>query len=480
MKNAAVYIRVSTDDQVEYSPDSQLTEIKNYAKRHDMLIDPSHIYTDAGISGRNARKRPQFQKMIANAKEKPSPFDVILVWKFSRFARNQEESILYKSLLRRENNIEVVSITEETGDNMFGPLIERIIEWMDEFYSIRLGEEVRTKMTYVAEKGRFQTSPSFGWNKIPNQDVLQINPVESKWCSYMRRAALRGDSMLSIARELNRNGVKTKRGNQFDARAVEYILRNPMQIGCVRWTPTGKMLSKRIYDSPDTITSKSDQVPPICSEDEFQAVQKELNRRKALRKKYDKPEDVQKHWLSGIVRCSNCGSTLSYSPANHGFQCWKYAKGLCSVSHYISAPKLEAAVVKALERVVVTDEFIKENTRPVEPAGLFDYAEQLEHLEKMLERAKQAYVRGIDNIDEYSVNKTRIQAEIDQIKSLQRKAETKMEYPTEEEVNNRIIDVITLIKGDSDKKIKHESILSISSSVEFSRLTGSIKIDFSL
>lgn len=480
MKNAAVYIRVSTDDQVEYSPDSQLKEIKNYAKRHDMLIDPSHIYTDAGISGRNARKRPQFQKMIASAKEKPSPFDVILVWKFSRFARNQEESILYKSLLRRENDIEVVSITEETGDNMFGPLIERIIEWMDEFYSIRLGEEVRTKMTYVAEKGRFQTSPSFGWNKIPNQEVLQINPVEAKWCAYMRSAILRGDSLLSIARELNRNGIKTKRGNQFDARAIEYILRNPMQIGCVRWTPTGKVLSKRIFDSPDTITSKSDQVPPICSEDEFQAVQKELDRRKSIRKKYDKPQDVQKHWLSGIVRCSNCGSTLSYSPANNGFQCWKYTKGFCNVSHYISAPKLEAAIIEALEQVVVTDEFIKENTRPAEPAILFDYSDQLKQLENMFERAKQAYVRGIDTLDEYSANKSRIQAEIDQIKRLQQESERKIQYPDAEEVSNRIVDVIALIKGDFDKKIKHESILSISSNVEFSRPTGSIKIDFSL
>ena len=49
MKTAAVYIRVSTEDQTEHSPESQLTEIKKYAKRHDMIIDAAHIYTDAGI-----------------------------------------------------------------------------------------------------------------------------------------------------------------------------------------------------------------------------------------------------------------------------------------------------------------------------------------------------------------------------------------------------------------------------------------------
>ena len=128
MKTAAVYIRVSTDEQAEYSPDSQLAEAKAYAARNGMIISPDHVYTDVGISGRKANKRPAFMRMVAEAKGKPSPFDVILVWKFSRFARNQEESILYKNLLKKECNVEVVSISEEVGDSVFGSLIERIIE----------------------------------------------------------------------------------------------------------------------------------------------------------------------------------------------------------------------------------------------------------------------------------------------------------------------------------------------------------------
>ena len=172
MKTAAVYIRVSTDEQAEYSPDSQLTEAKAYAARHGILISPEHIYTDVGISGRKATKRPEFMKMISAAKEKPSPFDVILVWKYSRFARNQEESILYKSLLSKECNVEVVSITEETGDSVFGSLIERIIEWMDEFYSIRLSEEVTTKMTYAAERGQIMSIAPFGYRKESGQPMV--------------------------------------------------------------------------------------------------------------------------------------------------------------------------------------------------------------------------------------------------------------------------------------------------------------------
>ena len=73
MKNAACYIRVSTEDQTEYSPDAQLKELRDYAARHELLIAPEHIFIDAGVSGRKASKRQQFQNMIATAKSKDRP-----------------------------------------------------------------------------------------------------------------------------------------------------------------------------------------------------------------------------------------------------------------------------------------------------------------------------------------------------------------------------------------------------------------------
>ena len=116
MRTAAAYIRVSTDDQVEFSPDSQLKEIRKYAKAHDLILPDEFVFADEGISGRKAEKRPQFQRMIGTAKLKPKPFDVILLWKFSRFARNREDSIVYKSMLRKQCGIEVVSISEQLTD----------------------------------------------------------------------------------------------------------------------------------------------------------------------------------------------------------------------------------------------------------------------------------------------------------------------------------------------------------------------------
>ena len=132
-KVAALYIRVSTEDQTELSPDAQKRLLLDYAQKNDMIVSGDFIFTES-VSGRHAQKRPEFRKMIALAKQPSHPIDVILVWKFSRFARNQEESIVYKSMLKKDN-VDVISVSEPLIEGPFGSLIERIIEWMDESVS---------------------------------------------------------------------------------------------------------------------------------------------------------------------------------------------------------------------------------------------------------------------------------------------------------------------------------------------------------
>ena len=147
MKIAAAYIRVSTDDQLEYSPDSQLIQIRRYAKANSFNLPEEYIFIEEeGRSGRYSVKRPEFLRMISTAKKKPKPFDAILVWKYSRFARSRQDSIIYKSMLRKELGIEVISISENLGDDKMSIITEAIIEAMDEFYSVNLAEEVTRGM----------------------------------------------------------------------------------------------------------------------------------------------------------------------------------------------------------------------------------------------------------------------------------------------------------------------------------------------
>ena len=131
----AAYIRVSTDEQTELSPTAQLRMIQKAAMNDGFSIPEKFIFIEKrGISGRHAENRPEFLRMIALAKSaRPAPFSRLYLWKFSRFARNQEESIFYKGILRKKCGVEIKSISEPIMEGMFGRLIETIIEWSDEY-----------------------------------------------------------------------------------------------------------------------------------------------------------------------------------------------------------------------------------------------------------------------------------------------------------------------------------------------------------
>jgi len=131
----AIYARVSSERQdVDLSISAQLKALRDYATRNAHMVVKE--YVDEAESGRSI-DRPGFKQMIATARHKPPLFTAILVWKLSRFARNREDSIIYKSLLRK-HGIQVISINEPVEDTPSGRLLEGIIEVIDEFYSANL------------------------------------------------------------------------------------------------------------------------------------------------------------------------------------------------------------------------------------------------------------------------------------------------------------------------------------------------------
>ena len=247
----AAYIRVSTEDQIEFSPDSQRKALLSYAEKNNMYLPNEFIFVDEGISGKTTTKRPSFNKMIGLAKSSPKPFDAILVWKYSRFARNREDSIVYKSMLRKELGINVISISENVGDDKMSIIFEAMIEAMDEYYSINLAEEVKRGMTEKAIKGGVLSIPPFGYRV--NNGVYEVVPSEAVIIRKVFNDYINGKGFLSLAKELNAMGIKTHRGNLIENRTIEYWLNNPTYIGKTRWNPTGA--TSRDYHNQNVIIS---------------------------------------------------------------------------------------------------------------------------------------------------------------------------------------------------------------------------------
>lgn len=417
----AAYIRVSDERQDEYSPDSQLKKIREYARKEGCIIPDEYVFYDDGISGRSAKKRADFNRMIATAKEKDHPFGTIYVWKFSRFARNQEEAIVYKNLLRKAG-VSVKSVSEPIPEDHFGTLIERVIEWMDEFYSINLGVEVTRGMEEKISRGEPVSPAPFGYKNIENSYAIDEASAEIVREIFERYAG--GEKQREIAMSLGQRGVRTRYGKMPENRWVDYILWNPVYIGKQRWTLDGSKKVSTRYHRNEGINISDGNWKPIISMELWEKVQGMLQAQKKAYPKYAKRQQPIDYMLKGLVRCDDCGGTLAMSSSFSGksktrsMQCCNYSRGKCHTSHSITIPRIEAAFFEGLEMAVASKQFtITPTPKKTKEVPSVDYDKLIAVEERKLKRAKEAFLAEIDTIEQYKENKTEITQRIESLKA---------------------------------------------------------------
>lgn len=475
---AAAYIRVSTDEQAEQSPESQLIEIRKYADRNGIILPDEYIFMDEGISGKRTENRPAFMQMIGTAKERPAPFDTILLWKFSRFARNQEESIVYKALLRKQCGVDVVSVSEPLPGGMFSSLIERIIEWFDEFYSIRLSQEVKRTMTVKAGRGEFQSSPSFGYRADTSADktILVPIPEEAAIVQEIYNRFNAGDGCYKIARWINSQGITTHRGNPFENRTVEYILRNPVYIGKLRWTPTGR--TRRNFNNADTIVADAAH-EPIITQEVWDSAQHRLDEIKAMWGYKARPTYELKDWLGGVVRCSECGCTLIFAKP-HYFKCNNYVRGRCRSSQHIHVNKLHEAIIGKLQKDARPSSpinFTLERRSNKEGGEIERLNLHLADLNRRKERLMDAYLSAAMDLETYQKMNLQLTEGIEEAKSrladLQ-KPDSGLSYET---AKAKIQEALKTIESpDASIEDKNTAIRSIAEKIVFCKDQGTLDI----
>ena len=147
--NAVIYARYSSDNQREESIEGQLRECKEFAEANDMTIVDTYI--DRALSAKTDN-RPDFQRMIKESVK--GAFELVIVWKLDRFARNRYDSAHYKAVLQK-NGVKVVSATEKISQTPEGILLESLLEGMAEYYSAELAEKVTRGLTENALKCKY-------------------------------------------------------------------------------------------------------------------------------------------------------------------------------------------------------------------------------------------------------------------------------------------------------------------------------------
>lgn len=363
----AIYARCSADKQAEkdLSIPAQLDCCRAGAEQRGWEVVAEFI--DAAESA-TTDDRPQFREMIAAARERPAPFDYIVVWKFSRFSRNREDSVLYKRMLER-NRVRVVSLNEPVDDSPAGRMLEAILESVDEFYSQNLAQDISRGLRKNASMGfRNGGPPPIGYRKRrtgPSEgaprSVLEPDPQWAPLVQRMFRMALAGEGVTAIAATLHAEGARTPRGKPILKTTVHKILTNDLYMGVSTWGVKRTGLQK--HKPPEPIRVE-DAHEPLVSPEDFAAVQRTLATRA--------PEIVSPNTLAndyllgGLVFCARCGGLFVGHNARSGayryYACQtkkKLGAGACDAKA-LPKDETETAVIGLLRDELLQPAYIKQ------------------------------------------------------------------------------------------------------------------------
>ena len=351
----ALYARVSSDRQdVDLSVAAQLRALREYADKNGYSV--AREYVDEAESGRVA-DRPEFRKMIEEGSKPQAPFEVILVWKFSRFTRKREHAVAFKAQLRRKG-IRVVSITEQAEDNATGRLLEGIIESVDEYYSENLAQEVLRGMREAASRGFWVGSKvPYGFSKVMVQDgakkrpKLEPDPDTSPIVKRIFDMSEAGSGMVDITRALNDDGIASPGGKLWGKTSVHKVLTNVAYTGTLLWGANAKDKKEPV------IVEKA--FPAIVSKTQFERVGRKLRRRAP---KVTHPRRVGSSFLlSGLVKCMTCNRALTGQYSKSGqfpyYVCqslMKRGKEACETPR-LAARSFEDKVVGKIRSNILTD-----------------------------------------------------------------------------------------------------------------------------
>lgn len=375
----AAYCRVSTDDEEQKT--SYEAQIGYYTEKINQNPEwqMAGIFADEGISGTQAKKRPEFLKMIRLCRQRK--IDIILTKSLSRFARNTVDSLGY---IRELRALGIAVISEKENINTLTAESEMLITIMSCF--------AQTESESISKNVSWGVRQSFKNGNVPMQYArllgyrkghdgnAEIIPEEAEVVKEIYRCYLDGMSMNLIADRLNEKGLTTKGGSSpYRKTVVQRILTNEKY--------TGDALLQKTYVT-DCITKKTrknnGELPmylvknhhePIISRSDFNRVQEEMARRSAKRTIADKLTKTgqgkysAKYALSELLICGECGEhyrRVTWTAKGFKEIKWRcvsriqYGKKKCHSSPTVDEQALHRAIVSAVnEFCTVKDDVAK-------------------------------------------------------------------------------------------------------------------------
>lgn len=390
--NAVIYARYSAGPrQTDQSIEGQLRVCTDFCKQRGITVIGT--YCDRHISGRTD-ERPEFQKLIADAKRKK--FEAVVVYKTDRFARNKYDSAIYKRELKR-NGIQIFYAAEAIPEGPEGIILESLMEGLAEYYSAELAQKIKRGMHESALKCQSTGSGRPLGYTVDEQKHFQIDPESSQTVQTIFEEYIKGTSNAAICELLNTRGLRTAQGKPFNKSSINRIIKNRKYIGEYRY-----------HD----IVIK-DGMPRIVSDELFNLAQAEMERRRT-RKAPKSPK--AEYLLAGRLFCGHCkGPMQGVSGTGKSGNKWYYyycgnarGKSRTCRKKQVSRDRLEKAVVDYTVRYILQEDVLADLARKVYAAQerQNDTASEIDFYEKKLTDNKKAIANVLRVIESGAATQT--------------------------------------------------------------------------
>lgn len=363
----AAYCRVSTDNA------EQLTSYEaQKAYYTDKIMTNTEwamagIFADEGISGLQAKKRPQFQKMIRMCER--GKIDLILTKSISRFARNTVDCLNYIRMLKQMNigvifeneNINTLTSDSEVIITMLGGFAQAESESISR--NVKWGRRQAMKQGKVS----FQFKRMYGYER--GEDARpRVVPEQAAVVRRIFESYLEGKSVSAIQQKLKDDGILTGSDKEvWSTGALQYMLRNEKYCGDVLQQKTfiedciSKKAVKNNGQLPKYLIQNHHE--PIVDRETFYKVQAEIARRGAMRRCSPKTGDIEsikycgKYALTDLLICGECGTPykrVTWSKNGKKKIVWRcisrldYGTKYCKQSPTIEEGRLQEVILKAI------------------------------------------------------------------------------------------------------------------------------------
>lgn len=218
---AVGYVRVSTNEQARegVSLDNQIAKIKAYADYNG--LDLLEIVNDAGMSGKTL-EREGVQKVIALCNKKEVSH--VIVYKLDRLTRSTKDLLNIVEDTFKKNDVQFHSLNEKIDTSTAqGKFFLTLMGAMAQMERDLISERTKDALQYKKQQGQRLGTPSMGM-KVINGEAFE---VEEEQAAVRRVIELReaGLSLEKIAAQLNKEGIRTKRGGAWYASTVSYLLK---------------------------------------------------------------------------------------------------------------------------------------------------------------------------------------------------------------------------------------------------------------